>query len=84
MKKTAKQFDVTAEHYYVPAALFLLNINVVHLIYAYATFPMENRWEQLTLISFAAIALTGSIVAKNKLCLLGAMAFYLFVLIAAF
>lgn len=84
MKKTVKRFDAITEHYWVPTALFLLNINIVHVIYAYATFPLADRWEQLVLVSCATLALTGGMMTKNKLYLIGASVFYLIVLAAAF
>ncbi|SFC82113.1 hypothetical protein SAMN05421747_13112 [Parapedobacter composti] len=75
MKRRSKGYDMFTEHYLVPAALSLLNINVVHLIQAYVN-GNDNDSAYLAALTIAFIALSSALLFKNQLYLWSAMAYY--------
>lgn len=75
-QKTRLQYDTHTEHYLMPAALFLLNICTVHVIYAYAN-ARTGQLGWLLLLTFAWIALGSAVWLKNRIYLGGSMALYL-------
>lgn len=76
-----KRQHIVIEHYLVPAALFVLNICLIHLVYVLATGNWQNnRWYTATL---AVALLTGciSLRVKRKGYLFFSIAFYLVLLL---
>jgi hypothetical protein len=68
------------EHYLVPAALFLLNICLAHLIYAFAsgsTYPPISR----IALALAFVLLGSSLVLKKQIHLAGSILFYTLVVL---
>ncbi len=63
-KQTTKHHKLT-EHYLVPAALFALNIGLVHVIYAYGNGAWENYWH-LAALTAAPLALGLALLRKHR------------------
>ncbi len=79
MKKVTKQYDAFTEHYLVPAALFLLNVSLVHTIYAYAN-GSWNRPYHLAAITVSLIAFVSALRLKKRGYLWFAIGYYLLLL----
>ena len=65
MNKGTTIHDKITEHYLVPAALFALNIGLVHVIYAYATHTWDNYWH-LTALTSAPVTLGIALLLKKR------------------
>lgn len=71
MKKTYSSFE---ENYLVPAVLILINICVVHVVYAVAAsfYALPAK----IVLTLAFILFGASLFSKGKLILIGAILFY--------
>jgi len=65
MNKQATKYHKLTEHYLVPAALFALNIGLVHVIYAYVNGTWENYWH-LAALTGAPVALGFALRFKHR------------------
>ncbi|MBK1438810.1 hypothetical protein JHJ32_02320 [Parapedobacter sp. ISTM3] len=79
MKHTKKHYHALIEHYLVPAALFLLNINLIHIIYAYFNGSWDRLWH-LVALTIAFAALGSAVLLKNQRLLWCSMGYYLLLL----
>lgn len=77
--KAKKAHQTLLEHYLVPVALFLLNINLVHVIYAYSTGNWNNHWHLIALTT-AFVALGSALMLKNANYLILSILYYIVVL----
>lgn len=75
-----KSHHALTEHYLVPAALFLLNICLAHLIYA---FTSNSAYLPLGKIALAVafVLLGSSVVFKKQVHLAGSILFYAIVVL---
>lgn len=73
-----KSHHVLTEHYLVPATLFLLNISLAHVIYA---FMAESTYSTVGKIAVTVsfVLMGGSLFYKKQLLLAGSMLLYLLV-----
>jgi hypothetical protein len=76
MKKTYSSF---AEHYLVPAVLFLLNVCVAHLIYAFAASSYSPA--EKIILTLAFILFGAALLFKGKVLLGGSVVCYTVVVI---
>jgi hypothetical protein len=72
MKKKHNGFT---EHYLIPAVLFLLNICLVHLIYAFVAGSMYSYISKIAL-AVAFVLLGSSLLFKRQVLLASSMLFY--------
>jgi hypothetical protein len=74
-----KIYSPSEEHYLVPAVLFLFNVCLAHLIYAFAIsfYPAADK---ITL-TLAFVLFGASLLFKGKLLLSGSILFYALVVI---
>lgn len=79
MKKTKKKHHALTEHYLIPAALFVLNICVVHVAYALSTGSWVSLWH-LVALTAGLVTLVGALILKNRSFLYCSIACYLMVL----
>jgi hypothetical protein len=77
MKKT---HNVLTEHYLVPIILFLLNICLAHVIYAFVAASTYSLAERIAL-TLAFALLVGSLVFKRQVLLVGSILFYALVVL---
>lgn len=78
--KMKKKHNAIIEHYLLPVALFLLNICLVHVVYAYATGSM-SLLSKLAL-TLTLVLLAGSLLFKKKVLLTSSILLYVIVAIA--
>ena len=76
-----KHHNVFIEHYLVPAALFLLNICLVHVVYVYSAGSMYSL-ESKAILTLVLLAMAGSLAFKKKGLLVSSIFFYAIVVIA--
>jgi hypothetical protein len=74
-----KKHNVFIEHYLVPIALFLLNIGLVHVVYAYAEGTMSGLSK--VALTLTLVLLAGSLVFKKKIFLASSILLYAIVAI---
>lgn len=76
-KQTTKHHKLT-EHYLVPAALFALNIGLVHVIYVYAIGAWDSYWH-LAVLTCSPLALGFALLFKQRSLLIWSTVAYLVV-----
>ena len=76
-----KSHNVLTEHYLVPATLFLMNICIAHVIYAYTAESTYSPVGRLA-VTIAFVLMGGSLVSKKQFLLTGSILFYLLVALA--
>ena len=76
-----KKHNAFTEHYLVPVALFLLNICLVHVIYA---FVAGSTYSPVNKIALAAtfVLMASSLLFKKQVLLASSILFYALVVIA--
>lgn len=71
------------EHYLVPTALFMLNICLMHTVYAFESGVPYYGWHKLLLCG-TLLFLGVAVMKKKKWCLIGAVGGYLAILLWCF
>jgi hypothetical protein len=75
-----KPHNILTEHYLIPAILFLLNICLPHVIYAFVAASTYSISERIAL-ALAFALLIGSLFFKRQFLLVGSILFYALVVL---
>ena len=74
--KMKKRYNKFTEHYLVPSVLFLLNICVAHVIYAFVSASSYLLVDKI-ILAVAFVLMAGSLLLKRQVLLAGSILFYM-------
>lgn len=75
-RKMKKKYNKFTERYLVPAVLFLLNICLAHVIYAFVSASSYRRIDKIVL-AVAFVLMTSSLLLRRQMLLAGSILFYM-------
>lgn len=70
-----KKYNKFTEHYLVPTVLFLLNICLAHVVYAFVSASSYLLVDKIVL-AVAFVLMAGSLLLKRQVLLAGSILFY--------